>query len=42
MNLILDKKLGINYSNKTQQIRFISENWVVKKIPKGKVLSLFV
>lgn len=32
MNLILDKKLGNKYSNKTQQIRVISENWVLNQI----------
>ncbi len=32
MNLILDKKLGNNYLNKTQQIRVISEDWVLNQI----------
>lgn len=32
MNLILNKKLGNNYSNKTQQIRVISEDWVLNQI----------
>lgn len=32
MNLILDKKLGDSYSNKTQQIRVVSESWVLEKI----------
>lgn len=32
MNLTLNKNLGINYSNKTQQIRVISEDWVLNQI----------
>ena len=32
MNLILNKTLGNKYSNKTQQIRVISENWVLNQI----------
>ena len=32
MNLILDKKLGSNYSSQAQKIRVISENWVLGEI----------
>lgn len=32
MNLILDKNLGNSYSSKTQQIRVITEDWVLNQI----------
>ena len=32
MNLILDKNLGNTYSSKAQQIRVISESWVLNQI----------
>jgi type II restriction enzyme len=32
MNLLLNKKLGDTYSNKTQQIRVVSESWVLNEI----------
>ncbi len=32
MNLLLDKKLGNNYSSKAQQIRVITEDWVLNQI----------
>jgi type II restriction enzyme len=32
MNLILDKKLGVDYSSKTQKIRVMSEAWVLNEI----------
>lgn len=32
MNLILNKKLGNNYSSKAQKIRVISENWVLNQM----------
>ena len=32
MNLTLNKKLGENYSNKSQKIRVITENWVLNQI----------